>query len=274
MTAAEATRPPESAGVVLGITLGLGVILAAILVSLAPSPPPPDGAEWLAEHFDLRGELPFGCAVTHAERFVNGQVLVLLGDPAGAPEDPPPDRPLSELRGRGGGGWDGGGGDRGRRGGRRGGPPRGRGGGGGGGGGRGGFGGEWTDWSKVAEGSPAPPLEIGFTRYPRGASSRVLSGQFASVHFRDLKSIGGDGGELPADSGYVDWAGYEAAYVRTRHFYKAGGEPTFHDSMRVNLTLGKEATVLHLRWPRRSPGSLEDAQQILAVVHPRIPADA
>jgi len=259
-------RAPESLGAVLGLGLGLAVILAAVLATFAPTPPPPEGSAWLAEHFDPRGAPPFGLQVAPSLRFPDGQVVVRLLDPAAPleataePVPPSPQGPGSfgggERGGPSGGGRDG---------------PRGAPGGGGFGGG-GSFSGPGprTDWSAVAVSeSGAAPVEVAFTSYPRSRTKAIVEGLFGSLRFRGIGEIGGQGGEMPIDSGHLDWFGYEASYVHLRHFEKVAGEPRFHDTLRVNLTLGERATVLHARWARGQAGSLEPVEALLANYAPR-----
>ena len=94
----------------------------------------------------------------------------------------------------------------------------------------------------------------------------MLEGQFGALRFQDFKHISWDGAQVPVDSGEFLWAGYEAKYIRVRDFYRVEEKPTFTDTVRVNLTLGRDARVLYLRWPRGMPGDVESAEAFLAVL--------
>ena len=269
-TSAPDASAPESIGAVLGLGLGLAVILAAAVATFAPAPAPPEGTAWLAERFDPRGAPPFDLAPAPSMRFPDGQVVVRLVDPRAPVEEPAEPIPMGPGSFAGGGDRDG------PSMGSRDGPGGGRGGGGGfGGGGMFPGPGPRTDWSAVAVSeSGAAPVEVAFAHYPAGRTKATVTQLFGSLRFRGIGEIGGQGGEMPIDSGHLDWFGYEAAYVHLRHFEKVAGEPRFHDTVRVNLTLDERATILHVRWARGQAGSLEPVKALLATYAPRAPAAA
>ena len=57
------------------------------------------------------------------------------------------------------------------------------------------------------------------------------------------------------DSGGFNWAGYSASFVRVRHLRQVDNKPTFHESVRVNLTVGQQAWVAILTWDERLPAN-------------------
>ena len=229
----------ESAGGVLGVGIGLAVLLAAAVALLIPPTRPLDGGAELAARFSVAGQTPLGFAVTDARRLALGEVMVVLSEPGG----PPPDPPLAPLAD----------GERS--------PPPVR---------QGPRGKLFSDWSKVPEGKAGtPPVEAAFVWYSRKRGEGVLERQFAEVRFRDLKHVEGEETEAPVDSGHLDWGPYEAPYVRVRNFRREHGRAVFHDTLRVNLSIGKVPCVLYLRWPRGLPGSVEWAEKVLAVYRPR-----
>jgi len=121
----------------------------------------------------------------------------------------------------------------------------------------------------VEEGpADTPPVEVAYIWYPPKLAESVLEKQFSAVRFRDLKHLPKHGGDVPMDSGHLSWGRYDAGYVRHRHFRLVDEEPTFHDSLRINLTLGRQACVLYMRWPQGTPGHVAAAEELLAAYAP------
>ena len=251
----------ERPSAVIAMGLGFVVILVAVasllssgVVDLDPSA----GLLALEERFVRQGGLPFGFEVTGARKILRGPFMVILSDPAGPgpepglppmldSERPPPPKPAKD---------------------------------------KGGHGMDFVDWSGLPEGQAGTaPEELAFAWYSREQGEHVLAEQFARVRFRDLSRLSREGDAVTVDSGQVDWGVYEADYVRTRHFKieedwstedgLPGGEERrmFHDSMRVNLSLGSECCVLYLRWPRGLPGSKQRLEEVLAAFRPRAELD-
>lgn len=239
--------------------LGLVVILIAVASLLSSGTgdlDPSEGLRALEERFDLQGDLPFGFEVTEARQIPRGPLMVVLSDPAGPmpepglppmtdSERPPPPKPESS-KGKGKHGMD------------------------------------FVDWTGLPEGpAGTAPKELAFAWYSREKGEKVLAAQFVQVRFRDLRRLSREGDAVTVDSGHVAWGVYDANYVRTRHFKleedwitedgQPGGEERrmFHDSMRVNLSLGSECCVLYLAWPRGMPGSKQRLEQALAGFRPR-----
>ena len=104
----------------------------------------------------------------------------------------------------------------------------------------------------------------------RGKINKSYSGfeQFGSLRFKDFKRLDEAGERVPVDNGKLDWGGYEATFIRVRDFHRVHEEPTFTDTVRVNLTLGSRCCVLYLRWPRMLPGNSAGAEAFLAALQP------
>lgn len=255
------TTERERPSAVIAMGLGLAIILLALASLLVPGAGALDlgeGRRVLEERFDQPAGLPFGFEVTEVRQIPRGPLMVILTDPGGPPPEPglppmtdserPP--PPTPSKSRGGRGMD------------------------------------FVDWTGLPQGQAGTlPLELAFAWYSREQGERVLAAQFAQVRFRDLRRLSREGDAVTVDSGQLDWGIYEADFVRTRHFKieedwstqdgQPGGEKRrmFHDSMRVNLSLGSECCVLYLRWPRGLPGSKQRLEEVLAAFRPRAELD-
>lgn len=236
----------QSSATVLAVAVGLAAIAGAAVSLFRPGVTELDGPTLLAERFDVRAEPPFGLAVGEALRMANGEVHVVLAGPGSDAEDPPlpeldvaPDAapdPAGDPAPAPPAGPPG--------------PPR-------------------TDWSKVPVGPEgSPPVEAAFVWYPRGTGEAVLRRQFAETRFRDVEHLFGEQEDMAVEMGEIEWGPYWASYVRTRHFRKVEGRPTFHETVRVNLSRGRSACVLYVRWGRGLPGSVEGAKAVLAAYGP------
>ena len=113
-----------------------------------------------------------------------------------------------------------------------------------------------------------PPRRMALVRLPLNRAESELKSLFQGLSYKDLEEVGEDGGDLPMDSGRIDWGSYEAPFVRVRHLYQEDEKPTFHESIRVNLTLGREAWVALFAWDPRLPGNLAWVEQTLGEFQP------
>jgi hypothetical protein len=219
---------------VLGLALGLLVVLTIYVAPLVGGARKIDGAAYLAAHFEP-AELPFGFAVTRAVALRDGRRVVVAGDPSAppevgvdvsdlAPEGASDEEPAPLARGDS---------DR-------------------------------EVWARLKEGEPGrPPRAIALVHYPLGRAGDVLRRQFGELQYKDLTHVDEDGEAVPVDSGYLTWGAYQANYVRLRHFAKDDGRPTFHDTLRVNLTVGERCWIAYLRWDPFLPGAKHAAEQLL-----------
>ena len=237
----------ESIAAVFGIGVGLVVILLAVLSVLGLKPGTREGSAWLATQLVLPPDAPGSLEYAETLQFINGQTVVVLRDPS-SPDEPeadpkpkPPSFSFGDRRKKSMGDW----------------------------------GGPKVDWSALPDDvAGGAPVEVAFAGYTAKRSKKALEGLFSGARYKSLEEIGGSGGEMPVAMGYLDWHGYEANYVHARQFEKVSDEPAFHDTVRVNLTVGPEALVLFARWPRGQVGDVGEVESILASYAPREPDDA
>ena len=131
---------------------------------------------------------------------------------------------------------------------------------------------EHVDWEQLPEGEPGrPPAQATLVLVPgRKRAHAFLQQQFSKLRYKDIGRVSSRGEVLPMESGKLDWQGFLATWVRLRHYeFDSEGIPTFHDTLRVNLTTGDEARVLYLRWERGLPGGVSAAQAWLDALEPR-----
>jgi len=247
------TEGPDKAVTPARVLVVSGTLLflaLPLLMLLQPATAPLAGEELLQERFEFSG-LPWNFPLTEAVRLVGGEELVVLADPNYAPSEPDAreDGRGDGERGEDRGGERRGGRDRGR---------RGRGGGRSSGGRDSGAG-----WEKVEPTVAAgtPPGELTFVWYPLSAAEQLLERQFIRVYFSDTRSVDWNGGSVVVESGELDWHGYAPRYVVERHFKRVDGKQTFHDVVRVNLTIERQCCVAYLRW---ADGAAADKQVIAA----------
>ena len=269
MAAPGSGRARESIGGVLGLALGCLLVIWGLAGPFFTSegPEPVDGLDLLAESFEL-GELPFGATLHSADRMPDGRVMIYLtpasaveaslseggeipatehDSPVGPEQDQEQDPeqnaesgPRAEDQGMG----------------------RGM--------------GMHKPWPGLVPGEAAEPLEILLVQHPERLAERALQRSFRDLRYKDLKQVDDKGETIPLDAGETRWGVYDVRWVHLRAFALEKGRPTFHDILRVNLTLDRKCWILHLRWGEFVPGSLEDARAVLAAVQPpvqlRVPA--
>lgn len=131
-----------------------------------------------------------------------------------------------------------------------------------------------TEWGKVQlEEGEADPHEVTlYVSSNQKHAARILDGQFSEVRFKDLKRLSSEGEALPVNSGHIEWDGYRANWVHLRHYQLVDEVPTSHDTIRVNLTTGREARVLYVRWPRTFEAHLAPVELWLSRLLPKLEA--
>lgn len=124
-------------------------------------------------------------------------------------------------------------------------------------GGRGGHGMQDKEyWSRLAVGAEnQAPRQVVLMYLPESLAEKQLRKWFIELRYKDLELVSEKGESIPMDSGGFNWSGYWASFVRVRHLRQVDKKPTFHESMRVNLTVGREAWVAILTWDERLPGN-------------------
>lgn len=138
-------------------------------------------------------------------------------------------------------------------------------------GGRGGRGPEDKElWSRLALGAEnQPPRQVVLMYLPEKVAEEQLSKWFFELEYTDLERVDEKGESIPLDSGGFNWSGYWASFVRIRHLRQVDKKPTFHESVRVNLTIGREAWVAILTWDERLPANHSWAESALDGIVPK-----
>lgn len=233
---------------VLGLLVGFVVLAVAFAVQW-PAPVQPVEARPLLEQGFQRVDLPDGWSLSGAERLPDRRVLVQLvreGAPEAAAHEPSEAEAaaLAKLPGGGAGGAGGG-------------PP-------------GGFGPKpWPLLEELPEGPARAGLLEGHGAGPGGVRARKAA--FTGLEYQELDKVDSKGEAALLDAGRKAWGPYEVPWVLVRHFRKDGERPTFHDTVRVDLTSGREAWLLHLAFPERVRGSAAALDPFLAALQPMPP---
>ena len=246
------SRPATPLGI-LGILLGLFVIVGLGMRPFQKGDRPLSDDSAVTGTFGPEAA-PLGWPLHSATRLADGREIYLYRDPDAAPplalpEDPPaPPKPPEGSQGSSGGGR------------------KGR-------GGRGG-GGDWQrdkkKWTRLAFGEAnQPPREVALVKLPIGRAEEELRRMFQGLEYRDLEDVGDDGGDVPVDAGRFDWSIYEAPFIRVRHLREEDDErATFHETIRINLTLGRDPWMAILVWDERLQGELDWAKEAVAFLRP------
>ncbi len=247
----EPGAPKLTTPALLAVLLGVGTIAAAVAGLLRQSTQElgaPAGVEALSERFDVQGDTPFELEVAGARRLPRGELYVGLVPASGLASEPDPApfngriAPKRSRRDRRGGG-------RGSRG------PKEPG----------------TEWGKIVVGETETlPVEAAFL-FAEGTerADALLREQFSSLKYKDIGNLKSDGETVPTESGQLAWGTFDAKWVALRHYELVDGVPTFHDTLRVNLTTSAEARVLYMRWARGLPADPKAVDAMLAVYSPR-----
>ncbi len=125
------------------------------------------------------------------------------------------------------------------------------------------------DWSalevKVANGPPARFYLVNFTG---DRAESVLLGAFSGLEWKELSELGAKGGSAVVGGGKLEWAGYDADWVRERRFLAPAPEDgtsrgTFRDTLRVNLSLGRECWIGYAIWREGEEGGEQRVSELL-----------
>ena len=232
---------------VLGVSVVLLVLVSQLGVfdKLAPSVEPPADETRIEQAFPGFAA-PLGWELEHTFKLPDGiEGYVYLDPNAAEPAPLPKDPPTPELSGPA--------------------PSTGA--------GRGGRDGGLQDkklWSRLALGAEhQPPRQVVLMYLPEKVAEKQLRKWFIELQYKDLEHVSKKGESIPMDSGGFNWAGYWASFVRVRHLRKEGDKPTFHESLRVNLTVGRQAWVAVLTWDERLPGDQAWAESAVAGLAPQ-----
>ena len=125
---------------------------------------------------------------------------------------------------------------------------------------------DFTDWASLRPvNTGGPPAFLFLVQYPSGRASSVINEQFRGIEWKELRDIEAEGGRTAVDGGKLEWGEYAADFVQERNFVRGG---TFRDSLRVNLSLGRECWIAYAVWPELDAGSKEVVRELLAALRP------
>lgn len=235
--------PRESTAAVFGIAVGLALLLgsATFLFKKGPLQTAADPMEALARVFQTPEAWPEGLQPTAAADLANGEGWIRWG---GVEKSAPPEPveitggedltvPVAEPTGKASGSSR-----------------------------------KKVDWvavDSVREGSS--PDEVFLLTRPRSRAKSLRDAYFRNLPRKGVEDLKSKGGRVIIETGEVLWLGYEASTVHERKYFKQDGEPTFRDSIRVNLSL-HEPCVLIALWPMQSAARMETLKPLLETLVP------
>jgi len=272
--------PPERESVLGVIGVGLGILLLggviAGLVALRARPATLDGAALLRERFAAVEALPFELQLVGAERGFDRREVVRFEAHTtreGEAVVPPPTAPLEADKADSA-------------------PSE----------------SDQIDWDRLPKIEGGTPERAALAWSAIERAEDVMRDEFTALRFDSVGGFGGGGpgggpgggqsgsprggtgggggggpgGGKPSgppkppppklqDSGTLSWSGFAAPYVRLREFELHEGAPRFHETVRVNLTVGERCCVLYVRW---AAGHVGDKDQALAVLSSFTPKPA
>lgn len=131
-----------------------------------------------------------------------------------------------------------------------------------------------SPWHALEEGPSAPAagalLEV-HPKGPMGVAARKRA--FAGLRYKDIRSLSSKGEEALVNQGELPWGPYLVPWVHSRHYRWEDGLPTFHDSVRVDLTSSPAPVILRLVFPNRARGSHEELAAFLEALTPFDPVE-
>jgi hypothetical protein len=119
-------------------------------------------------------------------------------------------------------------------------------------------------WGHLKQREGFGPSGALLVRHPIKTSLDQRKKLFRGLNYKGIESLNFMGEALPMDGGRIPWGPYEVPWVHLRHFERVDGEPTFHDTLRVDLTSGPRALILHLAFPPRARARHEDLEPFVA----------
>lgn len=124
----------------------------------------------------------------------------------------------------------------------------------------------FTDWGSLSPVSTGTaPARLFLVQYPIGRAASVIDEQFRRIEWKDLRHIEAKGARTAVDGGKIEWGEFAADFVQERTFVRGG---TFRDSLRVNLSLGRECWIAYAVWPELNAGSKEVVGEVLGALRP------
>jgi hypothetical protein len=220
--AAERARGGPSAGLVVGVALGLMALAALAAFLLLGSGRAIDGGAKLAAAFGS-ADLPGGLVVETAVRTSTGDELVVVARadaapqadaPAAAPAEPAAQAELGAPAEPA--------------------APR-------------------IDWAALPiPAAGGPPQRITFHFAPAQRGRAVIDDLVRDVRGRDRGELGAEGGTVVVARGRLAFRGYDAEWVHLRAYERG---PAFRDALRVSLSTPAAPCVLTATWPRGEPAT-------------------
>jgi len=124
----------------------------------------------------------------------------------------------------------------------------------------------WPLLEELPAGAPRAALLEGLGRGPGAAKARKAA--FSGLKYKELDDVDSKGEAALIDAGRTAWGPYEVPWVHLRHYRLDGERPTFHDTVRVDLTSGAEAWLLRLAFPERVRGDRSALEPFLTSLQP------
>ena len=91
-------------------------------------------------------------------------------------------------------------------------------------------------------------------QHPLKTSMKERKRNFRDLGYKTIEQVEFKGETVPMNAGRVPWGLFEVPWVHMRHFERVDDKPTFHDTIRVDLSSGPQAMILYLTFPPRARG--------------------
>lgn len=129
---------------------------------------------------------------------------------------------------------------------------------------------EGPDWAALMPtDSGRPPTRVVLMRIPDERAAAERRRLFEGLTFQKIEDLEPKGGRVLLAREEVPWHGLAARAVRERRYHLVNGEPTFLESVRVDLARPGQPWMLIAVWPLGHASTLEPVREILAAFAPR-----
>lgn len=123
-------------------------------------------------------------------------------------------------------------------------------------------------WEHLQQLTGLGPSSALLVQHPVKTSMDQRKRLFLGLSYKEIEMVSAKGESLPLNGGRIPWGPYEVPWVHLRHFEMVDGKPTFHDTLRVDLSSGPKTLVLHLAYPPRARASESALKPFLAAWTP------
>lgn len=123
-------------------------------------------------------------------------------------------------------------------------------------------------WEHLQQRTGLEPVGALLAQHPAKTSMDRRKKLFRGLDYKGIEQVSAKGEALPLDAGRVPWGPYEVPWVHLRHFERVDGRATFHDTLRIDLSSGPNALILHLAYAPRARASQLDLAPFLAAWGP------